>query len=726
MRKLFKLMAAAVLVLLLVVGAGVLAVYLLFDPNDYREEIATALSEETGRDVQLAGELGLSVFPKLAVRTEGVTVSNAPGFEPATMLRFERVAGSIDLLALLQGELRIGTIEVIGLDVNLAVRGDGVTNWDDLVETMSAADSPDASAEPLPDDGGDEAGTDIDTDIDSGEVDLALVSFDGVEIRDARVVYEDAASGSTYRLNDLDFTLSATDLSRPLPMRLAFDATADPGGMAVKADIALSVLAESDGQIVRIADLDVDSDVQMEGWPAPVPVTLATESLVLDFAANTLALAPTRLGLGELRGELALQGSGPSAPLSLTGELELESFAPAKVLPAFGVEAPETTDPEALKSVALSAALAVDFESAAVSELSLRVDDTTLSGSIGIANFANGALRFDLIGDSMNLDRYLPPAEDAEVADDAGDALAESALPVDLIKGIDAAGRLRFGRLTLGDLPFEDLDLGLTVANSRAQLQPIKATVLEGRYAGDVRIDASGSTPRLSLDERVEGLNIGTLASLLFEQDNIEGELGGRFRLAGTGTTLADIRSSLDGEVAFELKDGALRGTDLWYQIRRARALFKRETPPPAPAEARTSFSSIRGTAAVSGGVATNDDLFAELPFLQLTGAGAVNLGDGTVDYDLDARVLERPEFLTDATEDELDAYTEAVIPLKIEGPIAAPAIAPDIERMVRDAAEQRLEEEADRLLDRLLGDDEDEEEEDVEDALRKRLRDIF
>ncbi|MEL7310013.1 MAG: AsmA family protein [Pseudomonadota bacterium] len=710
---------------------AILAVYFLFDVNQYRDEIAQVLTEETGREVSLDGDLSLSVFPRLAITTEDVTVGNAPAFGPEPMLKLQRVAAGIDFMPLTRRKLKIQTIEVIGLTVNLAVRGDGMNNWSDLLEASEAP--PESDAPVVSDDSSDDP-AELPTDDEATEID---VSFGGLLIRDASVTYEDGSSETVYRLEDLDLELNGDDLTEPLDLKMAFVASADPGALRVQAEFESSIQKTAEGEVLRFVDLDLSGTVSNEDLASPAPFSLQSDSIVLDFANNTLNIAASRIGLGELSMLLSASGSGPAAPFDISGRMEVEPFAPAAVLPRFGIDAPVTADPDALQSVSFQSEFDATFEAAGLRDLTLTVDETELTGAVSVINFANMGLRFDLVGDSMVLDRYLPPADDEAVADDAGDALAETALPVDLIQGMEAAGRLRFGRLVLGDLPFESLDLGLTVKDSKAQLQPLRATVLEGSYEGDVRIDASGVTPRLSLDEQVNDLNLGTMAKLLFDQDNVEGRLNGNFALAGSGITLADIRSSLDGNVAIALSDGALRGTDLWYEIRRARALFKQSTPPPAPTEARTEFSSISGTAVVRDGVATNDDLFAELPFLQLTGNGSVNLGEGSIDYDLDARVLERPDFLEGASAEELDEYTEAVIPLAITGDMAAPTIRPDFDRMVRDAVEQKLDEEKDRLRNRLLDrlglgeemtdeEGEEEEEEDIEDALKKRLRDLF
>ena len=67
MTRLIKILLLAVAA---VIGLGVVAsvaVLLFFDPNDYREEIAAGVFEETGRELFIDGEISLSIFPWLAI-----------------------------------------------------------------------------------------------------------------------------------------------------------------------------------------------------------------------------------------------------------------------------------------------------------------------------------------------------------------------------------------------------------------------------------------------------------------------------------------------------------------------------------------------------------------------------------------------------------------------------------------------------------------------------------
>jgi AsmA protein len=278
------------------------------------------------------------------------------------------------------------------------------------------------------------------------------------------------------------------------------------------------------------------------------------------------------------------------------------------------------------------------------------------------------------------------------------------------------------------------------------RLHPATARLYGGTYSGDVTVDAR-TIPVLSVDEAIEGVNLAELARAMFEQDNITGTINGGFRLTGRGNDMTAVQQSLGGNMSFTLTDGTYEGTDIWYELRRARALLKGGTPPTPELPARTRFSSVSATGVVTDGIMRNNDLVAELPFMQLSGSGRVDLVAATVDYDLTARVLKRPESLQDVTEEELKDFTKAVIPIKVTGSLTSPSVKPDVKKLLR----QRVEEEVkDRLLDKLFGGKkeapqeggtpaegetpadaeaettEQPAEESPEDELKKKLKDLF
>jgi len=118
---------------------------------------------------------------------------------------------------------------------------------------------------------------------------------------------------------------------------------------------------------------------------------------------------------------------------------------------------------------------------------------------------------------------------------------------------------------------------------------------------------------------------------------------------------------------------------------------------------------------------------------MQLTGQGTVDFAAATIDYRMSARVLEKPEFVQDATVEELDEFTGAVIPLRITGALSAPSISVDIGAMLEERVKEEIK---NRLLDKLLGGrdkettgndvKEPQEEKDIEEQLKDSLRDLF
>ena len=120
--------------------AGALALYLLFDPNDYKDFAAGWVSERTGRQLQIEGDLELSFFPWLGVTTGRLSLSNAPGFDPEAFATVESAAVRVKLMPLLERRFEMDTVELNGLLLNLARDAAGQGNWEDLLGRAEAGE----------------------------------------------------------------------------------------------------------------------------------------------------------------------------------------------------------------------------------------------------------------------------------------------------------------------------------------------------------------------------------------------------------------------------------------------------------------------------------------------------------------------------------------------------------------------------------------------------------
>jgi len=623
-----------------------IAIFLFFDPNDYRDRIAEEVKRETGRDLVIEGDLELSFFPWFAINIGKTSLSNAPGFGEEPFLSFDEARASVKVLPLIRRRgLEIGNIVLDSFQLNLQVAADGRNNWQDIAEERPAEAGAETDAAAA-----DEAAQ-------GQEISFAISS---IQISNAAINYADSQAGESYSLTDVNLTTGRVSSSDPIDIRSDFDFDLQPADLSGDVSIETS-LVPSEEKGVTLGD---------------------TEISVLGIDAR-----------------LSVAGEGPGA------RLQIDAFSLKSLMTRLNIEAPITADPDALGKIIFDGNVQVSDDAISVTGLELVVDDTTFSGTLSVARNEAGTISIDLAADSIDLDRYMEPAADASAS--SGNAVPVE-IPADLIRALNVRGGLTVETARLSGMTFENVKLGLNAADGDMRLHPITADFFDGNYDGDVRIDASGAVPALSVNENVRDVSVGSLARAMFGQENITGTINGSFKLGGRGESLEAIQRSLGGTMSMELIDGAWEGTDLWYELRRARALYKQEPAPEPKLPARTQFSSVKATGPVTNGVFRNDDLFAQLPFMQLTGKGSVDFAAAEVDYRMTARILDNPEFVADVSPEELEEFTEAEIPLRITGPLADPSIAPDIEEMLKKEVKKKVEDEIkDKLLKKLFGDDE-------------------
>ncbi len=681
-----KIIAWAIAGIVAVFVLAAIAFRLFFDPNDFREEISGAVRESTGRELVIEGDIELKIFPWLAIDIGRTTLGNAPGFGDEPFAEFERASLSVRLLPLLLGqEATVGSAAIDGLRLNLKVDRNDVRNWSDLL----AADGESAETE---------VGADA---IESARAEGTRIEVSGIDISDATIVYEHVPKGDRYELTEMALSLGrVTADGRPIPAKGGLKFDVQPAGYVGEMSLDTVISFDRDAGTVTLGESSLEALV--EGI-AEIPAKFEFETAGIDVSTveQTATVQPVRLSLLGIEIDAEVEPFSYADTIQPVATIEVGAFSPRSLMTAFGAEPPETADPSALSSVSMAAKAYVGDDNMRLTGLSITVDDSTFTGKMTVPFASNGRFFLDLAGDALDLNRYMAPADEEGAAATADEAPVE--IPAELIRPLNARGDFKINTVTLGAMQLDNVTVRLTTGSGKMRIHPVSADLFGGKYEGDVRLDVTGSKPVLSMNERIEGVDLAKLAKAMFEQDNITGSIRGDFRLTGRGDDMGEIQRTLNGNMSFELKDGVYEGTDVWYELRRARARLKQETPPEPVLPARTKFSAVTATSTVTDGIMRNDDFVADLPFMQLTGAGSVNLPEGTVDYRMKARVFRKPEALEAATAEEIDDLTKTVIPVRITGPVASPSVAPDVEELLRE----RVEEE-------------------IKDALKDKLKDIF
>lgn len=713
------LIALLVLALLLIVA--------FVDPNDYRDDIERIVQTETGRKLTLGGELKLAIFPWIALETGPASLADAPGFGDEPFVAIENARVGVRVLPLLRGKVEVGTVTLDAPRIRLITDANGRNNWADLGESSPADATPQTAAAPA-----------------------TLPTIAGLAINDASVTLENRQENSRRVVRDFNLATGRLVSGEPFDVKsdLVFD---QDESLSVKAQLAGVVTADLERNVYRLAKPTIDlvlsgpsypqsgipvqigagaieSDLNRqthrldgftltttwrgEGLPAAgVPIALQAKALSADLARQTVDAPELYADIAGAKLSAMLTGQEVLDAPRVSGRLALAPVALREWLPKLGIELPRTRDASVFEKLSFASNLAMTKSSAELDNITLQLDATTATGTLAIADIAAKALRFDLSVNRIDADRYLPPPVEAP-ANAPKRQEPPTEIPVEALRDLNARGELRVGEAIFAGIKFTKLRLGINGRDGQLRFHPIEASMYGGAYRGDIRLDATGEVARVALDEHLSSIDFAPLFKDFLDTDRVSGKGSANLKLSGSGRTTDDVMQTLDGTVDFKVVDGALEGADLWYEIRRARAVLKQQPIPQRSGPVRTPFSSLQGTGTMANGVLTNNDLNVAMQYLKVSGEGTVDIPKSTLDYRLVATVLKIPrEGAIPAAEQDL---VDARIPVKVSGALTDPTVRPDIEGYLKDQVKQKLDQEQQKL------------EEKVKDKLGDKLKGLF
>ncbi|MCR6678901.1 hypothetical protein NVV43_25705, partial [Escherichia marmotae] len=89
------------------------------------------------------------------------------------------------------------------------------------------------------------------------------------------------------------------------------------------------------------------------------------------------------------------------------GPLSVKTFNPRELMKLLDIKV-ETADPETLKALALRLKFDATTKAARITDLNMKLDQSTFTGSAAVTSFDSQAAEFALKLDTIDADRYLP------------------------------------------------------------------------------------------------------------------------------------------------------------------------------------------------------------------------------------------------------------------------------------------------------------------------------
>lgn len=461
-KRLTRILLALLTVGVVVAVVGLVALDWYLGSDTLKKQVQEQVSQRTGFDVVFTDELGVSVYPFLGLETGPMIVRQPDGYGDGDMASASSVIAKVSLFPLLDKVINFEIVSLENLELNIVKKADGVCNLD----ICSQAAKAEAEVEPISWQG----------------FDFSSMSIKGLRLENGRLRYTDLATDSELLAENVRLRTGRLRLDEPADF--GFEAELSWPDQEIQASVAWM------GQLLASPELDwvsvPDSNLQIS-FSAPYMVSQGershfTASVALDSRDESLAFTKFKLGVPELLLTGSASGVGLLSKPEVFGDLAAAQFTVTQALNHYvnGLIPPK--DPGIFQDGAFSLDFKVDESGVYISDFSAFCDKTKLTGSLSATNFDAPLFSFDLVGNSLDFDRYyrLFIVDDPFVLHDFGP---------EFLGWVQSKGSIKVDDVILASSQFNDFHLDVASGDGTSIFTIKKARLWDGNATGELMVN---------------------------------------------------------------------------------------------------------------------------------------------------------------------------------------------------------------------------------------------
>ena len=285
------------------------SVICLVDPNHYKAQIAHYLSQLSGRNLIIAGDIHFTCYPWLGLNLGQLRIGNAPNFTEPTFAQVDQAQFQVKLLPLLKKQLEVGHVLLAGMKLTLIRKADGHTNWEDLLTLTDQSESP------------------TETDF------FDRLKIAGLEITQGELTWDDRQTRSRYVFSNFSLNTAAIIFNQPIDLKLHSTlAIAGKTTLQGQLDLTTQLTVNFAQQLYQLTPLKLVTTLASNQFPlAQQSLSLHTE-MILDLKQQHLMVSLLSLQLFgiDLTGQVNIHNRRSSP--TVTGQVAVTPFNPKKLL----------------------------------------------------------------------------------------------------------------------------------------------------------------------------------------------------------------------------------------------------------------------------------------------------------------------------------------------------------------------------------------------------------
>ena len=706
MGKTFKVIVYFIVWSTIFVAGLFLAVALLVDPNDYKDDLIRLVKDQTGRDLQIKQDMALSFFPWIGVELGGLELSNAKDFGGGSFAGVAEVRVRVKLMPLFKKQLEADSISVKGLRLNLAKNATGKTNWADLLSAkveQPPADTPSR----------DHVGTSA-----SSTPAAVALAVSGLKIENAALSWRDDVANVAYTIENINLSTGNLAFGKAFDVTLGFGLSSNEPSLTANVQLSGQANLDLAGQLYRFSSAVLNVDAQGKAVPeGRTKLTLNFDAMA-DLGKETLSIEGLKLASMGVDASGKIYGTSIVTKPSFNADLSLSEFDLGALLAKVTGQNIATSDPNVLKRFSAKVSVTAGLDAAKVTSLEAHLDESMLQGLVSVANFQKPAIRFDLVLDEMDVDRYLPPKKVASEHDasptnsietnksETNKSVSKGPSPLKPLRNLDLNGNFKAGRIKVANAKLADLEVGIKAKGGVINLKPLSVNLYKGRFVGNSKIDVRTYFPVLSVQYDLTNLQAGSLLEDVVGVDRISGTTRSSAKITTKGLESEPLIQNLNGTANFMFANGALKGINIARLIRNAYNVLKGLPPEPEYAAQKTDFAELSGSVTIKNGIIKNQDLNMKSPLLRISGQGDVDLPNNKIDYVVKSAIVGT---MKGQGGEAIEGLKNVVVPVNITGSLDNPKIVPDVAAILKEnlrgQAKEKLKEKLrEKLKDKGLG----------------------
>ncbi len=614
--------------LIAIIIAIAIAAPFFLEPNDFKDQISSVVEDATGRKLQIQGDLDISIFPWLGLKTGKLNLGNRSGFEGKSFATIDSAQIRVKLVPLLSNKIEMDSLQLNGLNLNLQQLKNGKNNWSDLTAKSGKNNHEKTTTGTAPK--------------------IAAIAIGGITIKDATIRFRDANTKQDLKLTQLNLQTGPLELGAAVDISLATQLSAQQPKLQGSVEIITEFKANPFDGTYQLNNSRITTNLKGKTLPAGELKGTLKATIAANLIKQTLQLSKLNLSSDPLNisGDMNVSKIFSSNP-AISGLLDVAAFNPKDLFKKLKIDIPAMADDKAMTRASFNTNISGSLQKINLSKLKLILDDSLIQGTFSLITKKHPSVTYNLSLDQIDLDRYLPPAA-TQVSRFSLIPVAIAAttpaplFPVDLLRSFDMAGDINAAQLIMNRLKIENIAIKLNQQRGFLKIEPIKGLAYNGNYLGHIRIDARkqhGNTPVISANEQLSNVNIGPVIQTITGKDALTGKGNVSAVLTTRGQSIRALKQTLNGEIKISLADGVLKGIDIVNVIKDTYAKYKNQRATTSTGtgtgKQETPFTNMKVSFQVRNGIMNSNDLIIDSALPRVKGKGTINLNNNTIDYTL-------------------------------------------------------------------------------------------